>query len=541
MRKFTLLLLSGLLACSTANAQWNTTSKPVEFLSAEGQGDYYASDPVAARTADGKTWIAYKIWDSEQINDTTFSFKGVHTYVQLLDADGNKQFEDPGICLNPDYETPSWWSLYGMAVASDGSLLVGVSDSRSEILPDSITGGASGYSGGIISYSDYNSFQPSIYKIDQEGNFLWGLDGITFPDYQSAPFTQIYVNGDDVYFQFTQIQSDSVTNVTEGTYVERISPDGVPAWETPKRRYGQIIPSEGSDILVFDAGSDGARCTRYTRDLDLDNPVWETTYDENAYGGHDLIPYKVAADGEGGAAVAFVRNVGNFGHNIRVQHISSDGEATFGLSGIDVYNSDEGDHDYCGISVNQKNKEILVDWEDQLTTGYTVSIGKFNFDGDRPWGETGIQTDVKQSQSGYAWGRIGTGALADSTWIVAYRSLSGWAKESIIVKRVDANGNQIWKKTIGRNIDVNDPTLMVEPDCTYLIWREGKDGQAGIDGIRISNSDGAYTGIKSVMSDNKAPRSIVAIYGANGTQLSSMQNGLNIVKYSDGTVEKVIK
>lgn len=533
MRKFTFLLLAGMMACTAANAQWNTNSRPVVISSAEGHGDYYESSPKAARTKDGKTWISYKIWESEKINDSTYNYKGVHTYVQLLDADGNKVFEDPGICVNPNYGTPSWWSDYGMAVTDDGCVVVTVADSRSEVLPDSID---------VVQYSDYQSFQPAIYKIDQEGNFLWGLDGVAFADYQHAPFTDVYVNGDDVYFQFMQSESDSITGVEVGTYTERISPDGVAAWETPKQLYGQIVPSEGSDVLVFDAGGDGARCRRFTRDLDIDNPVWETTYDDNSFGGHDLHPYKIAEDGKGGAAVAFVRNVGNFGHNIRVQHISADGETTFGLTGVDAYNLEEGDHDYCGISVNPTNEEILVDWEDQMTDGsYTVSIGKFNFDGDALWGETGIQTATKDSQSGYAWARVGNGALADSTWILVYKDVASWAHESIVVKRVDANGKQIWRKTIGRNLDVDNITLMVGNDWTYMIWRENKDGVEGINGIRIVNSNGAYTGIQSVMSDNKAPRTVAAIYNANGAQLSDMQPGLNIVKYNDGSVEKILK
>lgn len=528
MKKSFTLVLFGLLAAASANAQWNTTSKPVNIIPATGMGDYSICDPSVERTSNGRTWIVFKNWDYAQINDTTFKSLGVHTYVQLLDVDGTEMFADPGICLNADYQTPTWWSYYGMGVTSDGSLVVGLADSRSESTATEPSNG-------------YLSFQPSIYKIDQDGNFLWGDDGITFPDYQSAPYTQICVNGDDVFFQFQQTQSDMTKGISAGSYVERIAPDGTLAWQKPKRLAGQIVPSTDGDLLVFDSGNNGSRCTRYTRDINLTNPVWQTTYDDNFYGGHEVRPYKIAPDGEGGAAVAFVRNVGQYSHNIRIQHISGDGTPTFGTTGFDTYNSEDGDHDYCGISINPKNKEFLVDWEDQINDNYyTVSIGKYNYSGDRLWGDKGIATAGKESESGFAWASLGTGALSDSTWIVAYRDQAGYSNESIIIKRVDSNGKQIWKKTIGRSLSITDPTLIVEPDCSYIFWREQKEGSEGITGIRIVNNDGTYNSIKSISGNSKSEPVIESVYNANGMKLSAPQPGLNIVKYSDGSVKKIV-
>lgn len=46
------------------------------------------------------------------------------------------------------------------------------------------------------------------------------------------------------------------------------------------------------------------------------------------------------------------------------------------------------------------------------------------------------------------------------------------------------------------------------------------------------------TAIKDV--DSEASKTVVARYNANGQQLSSAQPGLNIVRYSDGTIRKVV-
>ena len=52
-------------------------------------------------------------------------------------------------------------------------------------------------------------------------------------------------------------------------------------------------------------------------------------------------------------------------------------------------------------------------------------------------------------------------------------------------------------------------------------------------------TDGGADGINDVK-DNTA-KTVVAVFNASGAQMNGMQNGLNIVKYSDGTTAKVMK
>lgn len=105
-KRFTSLVILALAFCASANAQWNTSATPTQFINANNQGDYHACSPKFARTSDGKTWISYKTWDSHKVNDSTYYFDGVHTYLQLLDANGRTVFADP-ISLNTSYKTPS--------------------------------------------------------------------------------------------------------------------------------------------------------------------------------------------------------------------------------------------------------------------------------------------------------------------------------------------------------------------------------------------------------------------------------------------------
>ena len=70
MRKLYALILLALAGTGSAFAQWNTNATPklifgldyTDPLTGEAKtgGDYYACSPKVARTADKKTWTAWK-------------------------------------------------------------------------------------------------------------------------------------------------------------------------------------------------------------------------------------------------------------------------------------------------------------------------------------------------------------------------------------------------------------------------------------------------------------------------------------------------
>lgn len=115
-KRFIVLTAMACLFAGQVSAQWNKNATPVQIFDAtSSESDYYGSSPEFRRTADGKTWISFKIWRLDENGQDRVS-----TYLQLLDADGNKVFADPGILVN-DYNTPTWWSY---KVISFGDLMV---------------------------------------------------------------------------------------------------------------------------------------------------------------------------------------------------------------------------------------------------------------------------------------------------------------------------------------------------------------------------------------------------------------------------------
>lgn len=447
MKKISTLFALALACCSTASAQWNTDNTP--FLVS---GKYTkAEDPKMGRTTDGKTYIAWRVLTNRQ-----FKY-----YLQMLDKDGNIKFGADALTVD-NHKSPSWGSEWSLAVTDDGCAVVSLADSRTE--DDSTT-------------LSNNTFIPAYYKIDAEQNYLWGLDGITMTGVTKAPMTTAWVVGDDVY----------VNAIYDFAKFNRINSDGTFAFPIDSLSFsGEIIKSVGSDYIAIYAGSDGVSAMRYDRDH---NAQWkqEAVLSSYSYGGHDLRPYKVASDGNGGAYVAFVRNMGSFSHMITVQHVNASGEVMFGLNSVDAYGAEEYDHDYC-MMAGSSDKGLTV-WAYKGASGtYSILAQQFSENGDREWGSKGLAIDTKTSQSGYAFKPIGCASLSNGDWIIAYVNQTGWQNGKLWVVRYDRTGKQIWKTQVGDAGDFTDGSLIVEEDASYLTW---KSDEEGVYAVRIYN-DGTF-------------------------------------------------
>jgi len=534
MKKLYVLLILLMAGAGSAYAQWNTNATAKCIFSTANQGIDYATSVLAARTSDKKTWIAWKSWETKEINGIKRS--AVRTYLQLLDREGVTQFDEP-IMVN-DHITPTWWSKYALAVANDGSAIVTVADSRSEEadFPDT--------------QDHASTFTPAIYKISQEGEFLWGLDGVEFTDYNNAAFTYCYVVGSNTYFVFnneSETYSADDTSPNVGYFIQCIDNDGVLVWDAPRKwteGLPQILPSTNDEMLVFGKTSGGSVVHRLNSQFE---EVWSepVVFDTNTFDGYELNGYKIVSDGDGGACVAFVRNMGQFTHNIRVQHIYADGSLGFGLTGMDAANTEDNDYDYCCISANPKTQEILVDFEAVLPNTANVLIQKFSYDGDYLLEETGFSIASKSLDDfSYYYGLVGNGPVGDGDWIVAYRDVTAWANATFVIRRYDKDNNRTWTRSIGRGLDITNVNCFVEEEATYLIYREGKDDkEPGVKIFRIGN-DGSYNvsytdGIDDVTKGAETG-CCTNYFSLDGKRLQRPVRGLNIVKNVDGTTDKYI-
>ena len=161
--------------------------------------------------------------------------------------------------------------------------------------------------------------------------------------------------------------------------------------------------------------------------------------------------------------------------------------------------------------------------------------------------ELGISIAHKdRATNNYAFGKVGCGAIPGTTdWIVVYRDVQSYVNSSFVVRRYDKDGKRVWTRTIGRELDPTNTTMVVEKEATYLFYRETRSTkEPGIKIFRIGN-DGTYnvtyddiTGISDV---EQSAAATGRYYSIDGKQLQQPQHGLNIVRHSDGTVQKVLR
>lgn len=515
MRRFTLLSLA-MAAAITASAQWNTNSNPV-VLTGDGQGTH---SPKVVLTNDGKMYIAWR---------TAAKVGGALCYafphLQLLDKDGNAMFGKDGLAVST-HVSPSWTSDYSLAATPDGCAIISTADSRSEE-SDSL--------------DRYNTFTPVWYKIDQEQDYVWGLDGLALTDRISSPLTNTYVVGEDVWIQ------DNTSSYTDVNYFNRVSADGTLAFSESQSIFGQIIQSDGTDFISVNSGSYGPEAMRYTRDC---GKVWSEpiTFASSNYGGHSLHPYSLNSDGKGGFYATWVRNMGSFSHMICTQHVDADGDPTFGLDAMDVYSAEELDHNYATQAVDTKNNKAFVVWALQVGGGrYDLRAQLFSQEGDRLFGDEGKVIATKDGDyAGWAFNNYGLLPVGDGEWLACYADVRGWQKEYLYVERLDKDGNSVWKKQIGEYGRFDDVNFLKGDDCSYVVFlTENEDGYDILKGARIFD-DGSFEkasdGI-TALDEAATANSLATIYSIDGKLVKtvkgesldnvSLDHGMYIVTMKD--------
>lgn len=455
MKRFT-LISAAIAATLTASAQWNVDNNPV-VLSGTETGQI---QPKVALTKDGKMYLA---WRTAKSSGKALCYSFPH--LQLLDKDGNALFGVNGLAVS-EHRSPSWNSDYSLVATSDGCAIISNADSRSEEAED---------------LELYNNFTPVWYKIDQEQNFVWGLDGLALTDRVSSPFTDTFVVGDDVWIQ------DKTSSYDDVNYFNRVSPEGTLAFTESQEIFGQIIPSTGTDFISINSGSNGAEAIRYTREA---QKVWDdpAVLGSTTSGGYGLHPYKIDADGNGGAYVTWVRFVGDFGHMVTSQHVSADGSVEFGLESMDVMSSEDYDIDYPMQAVDTKNNTALIAFAYSLGNGvYNYSVQKFNATGDRLFGDTGKTIDSKTDDyAGWAFNNYGVLPVGDGEWLLCYSNALSWASENLYVARINKDGEIVWKQQIGETESCSDVNFVKGDNCSYVVYKnEDDEGNTMLKGARI--------------------------------------------------------
>lgn len=496
------MLLGGTMA---AQAQWGTTEAPSTLYERENSE---IASMKTARTADGKTFMTWLQWSETE-------GWGYEMHMQLLDADGVAQWGESGMVVE-NKRNASWTADYWLVVTPEGDAVVSWADARGEEDAE--------YAYGHVSV---------LYKVSQDQKQLWGEDGLLLGEEYKFPAT-LYMFGDDLYAIMQSAEEYGTPQLV------RLDADGEFACQ-PIDFGGQLIASEGTDIIAVYAGSTGTEAMRYDRDL---KPVWEkpATVSTEFYQGYARQPYTLVSDGKGGVVIAFTRNLGMFAHMPIVQYVSADGEAVFGES-VDVLNTENGDHDYVIIGVNTESETIMSAWALSGFGDGMLALGGqlMDFFGERIWGDMGIRLSEKESASGYGYGPMSIDPLSGDNWLVCFADEQYWGHSQIYFASYSSDGNENWRVPVGPICSVDDYVTYLEGSDYYLFWVDEEtdddwDTFYSIKSVKMSDID---TGIRSIDAD-AATSGDTRYYNLNGIRLSQPQNGLNIIRESDGTVKKAL-
>lgn len=461
MKKLFTILCSVLLSVSTAFAQWTEDATQNTLISVEGQMSQVL--PKAKILPDGKMYVAW------------LSVEGDYSYVpklQLLDIDGKPLLEEGGIKIST-HPSASYTTDWSMDVTPDGCAILTFSDSR-------------------VDPTGRQAFKPYAYKIDQQGNFLWGDDGVEIPcENVSGMRPRVCVtNAGSVIIGYSN--ADEI----DGGYFEmnKINEDGSIAWSKNivlPGMMGNMFPCDEDDFILiwYGGGITAQRFDSYGESY-WGEPITIETRDFN--GRTEPI---LETDGNGGVFICYQRYVSLSEFYISLQHLSADGELMMGLESIDT--SDEvGQHTTPGIGVNTKNKEVLVFWSMSRSDNVYFKANKFNFYGDKLWGDSGI--DLQDSK--WMWGWTPTKALLldDKSSILFYQEYDDSLNSFLYAKKIDENGNEEWKKEIGNLSIKSDPQVIWNRNReeAFLFWSDSRNTDSTVGGGeiygQIINFDGEF-------------------------------------------------
>jgi len=306
MRNIT-ILLAVLLYLQTNAQEWNTkgtssvnaitewtTDTDVNTLVTE----VVSEDMKAIATSDGQTYVVFWKNVGEPLN--------YELRLQLLNAAGDRQFGDDGMLISNSIPMASFTMVWSIAIDANDNLIVGLT-------------GTGDYSG-------------RIFKIDTEGNLLWGSDGIVI---SSAVNIKLLVMENNE-LMVSWIPGDEAL-------MQKYDVDGNAVWATPqavecsagKTSPGDMLElSDGGFIMVFHAYNYGVSSTLYAQRYNADGESqWaeptqlsdqQTVYNTN---------YSCTQDGD------VVYYAYTAAHSNRfdsyLQRINPDGSLPWGINGMD--------------------------------------------------------------------------------------------------------------------------------------------------------------------------------------------------------------
>jgi len=350
-------------------------------------------------------------------------------WIQKIDVLGYTQWASP--IQVSSHTSMTWITDYSLAITPDTCALVAFQDIR--------TGNNDVF----------------IYKIGQNGAFLWGDDGVQLSnstDFEVNPVMAVHPDGSVV------VAWPRMPNVGDGKVVlQRLNSSGQKTWANDlvlketgfDYTWPRVIPVENGNTIVIYYKEWGyfsaPNRILYAQKVDTNGvDVWSSK--PVLFNG--VMPVyvhpQVAPDGNGGVYVAWMcERVANHLSSF-VQHVSADGTVTMEANGAEVSTNAGTLALEPAIGCDETTQSAYLFWRetDLNQNVYGLFGQRMDINGNRKWGNNGLQIEAVGSQNAI----LPTVTPLPGGAVVGYEYefLSSGADQMIKACRLDSAGTKVW-------------------------------------------------------------------------------------------------
>jgi hypothetical protein len=419
-------------------------------------------------------------------------------YTQRIDSEGKTLWGEQGVLLGSSASES--YSFFNFNIVSDGSggaIVAWPDSSQNQFRPTShlaridtegkvlwqrdfisfsylISDGSGGaiiafdYSAGIDITGDEEDL--TIVRIDSQGNYPWGLQGVTIPrsNYWPNSLQVISDGGSGAIVIWEEMQSQSGATPQNTEYSWRIM--------------AQKIDDKGN----MPWGANGLLLLTNPENINIEEP--SATVDGS---GGVIVAWHQYPSGrvEGGSPEWFIQD-------ICVQRIDSTGDILWQTSGIplEIVKTAEGASPHTPILVSDGSGGAIILWEDLRNGLASIYAQRVGPDGAMKWQAGGVQACYIKSNASLFFRQAVSDGLGGALVSCRFKE-AGTDNKGILVQRLDSDGGVVWP---------SNGIVVTDSDTSgHFISSDGQGGVIVAWGVGkgMFNSEKAY--VQRVSADGK--------------------------------------
>ena len=527
-------------AMSTMMANWQPSDIDATKLDKEGANGQVQMKTL--RTDDGKivlTWLR-----GERVSNV-FSYQ---LHLQLFDANGNAQFGDEGIIVC-DKRTRTWTTDYGLALASNGDILLAYTDIRND--------------------PNEENAETYLYRYSQEGEPVWDADGILFPSgkiHENALSVEdvapaICVSGNNTFvaanhseyymeeanednwspspwFPNQQMPDSVLVNNSEWLIVV-MDNDGMMRAEAPMSLDSKIVtmnPAPNGNIyLLYNNQELGLDAQLLTHEL---NNQWEdpVTVEDRPLSSGMFMPTPLTALADDDVLFISYRVLTDF-YGFQVVNSLNPNGAT-APEGVSLTGHFDGDAGTAQMGVKQDRAFVAWEYAYSASEKY-MNVNVVDNNNNYFWTDEamyGLYLDIS-----FDWGFTPVKVIPVSDgWVVLYGISTSWNGATFMVEKLDELGNTVWAKQICED-DFKSSGFSITYDENYAYIFYTQEEQYDDNWDVIPGSGGMYVMCVDIKGDHTAINEVptgegivsTEIYTIDGRRVNQLEKGINIVRTTD--------